>query len=98
MKPLKTEFKKNSYIHTVLWRDENYAITELKDEDTGKVACYESFEIIKNKARTTSIMTTEAFESTPSNEQWGMKGLTSHSFEDAKLKINKLKSKKKQNG
>jgi hypothetical protein len=98
MKPLQSEFKKNSYIHKVLWRDEKYAITELTDEDTNRVACYEAFEIIKNKARTTYLMTTEAFESTPSNEQWGTRGLTAHSFEEAKNKINKLKSKKKQNG
>lgn len=98
MKPLKETFRKNSYLHEVLWRDDQYAITKLTDEDTGRVACYEAFEIIKNPARTTSLMTTEAFESTPSNEQWGYKGLTAHSYEEAKLKLDKLKSKKKENG
>jgi len=98
MKPLKETFHKNSYLHEVLWRDEDYAITKLTDEDTNRIACYEAFEIIKNPARTTKLMTTEAFESTPSNEQWGYKGLTAHSFEEAQNKINKLKLKKKQNG
>ena len=94
MKALKEQFTKNGYSHKVLWRDEDYAVTEVSDTDTKKVYCYEAFEIIKNPARTTKLMTTEAFESTPSNEQWGYKGLTAHSYEEALKKINKLKDKK----
>jgi len=94
MRPLKEFYSKNSYNHRLVWRDEDYAITELSDQDTNKVYGYEAFEIIKHEARETKVMKTEAFESCPSNEQWGQKGYTAISIGDAHNKIKRLKSKK----
>jgi hypothetical protein len=94
MRELKEEFYKNSYKHNLVWRDEDYAITVLTDKDTNRIVCYEAFEIIKNLARKTDVMETEAFESTPSNEQWGYKGYTVTTKELAFNKITKLKSRK----
>lgn len=98
MKQLKENYKKNGYSHRLLWRDELYAITEVSDGKTKKVYCYEAFKIKKHRGRSTDLITVEPFESSPDNESWGMLGYTAVSFEDAKLKINKLKQKSKTNG
>ncbi len=94
MKTLKDQYGKNGYLHKLIWRDEVYAITEVSDQDSGKVYCYESFEIIRYPSKTTGQITYEGFESCPSNEQWGSKGLTANSLQDAFNKIQKLKTKK----
>jgi len=96
MKPLKEFYRKNGYNHKVLWRDDEYAITEVSDQDSNRVCCYEAFRIKRHKGKNTDIIKVEPFESSPDNESWGKTGYTANSFEDAKTKINKLKMK--QNG
>lgn len=94
MRPLKEFYTKNGYNHKVLWRDDEYAITEVSDRETDKVYCYEAFRIKRHKGRNTDLIKMEPFESSPDNESWGDTGYTAISFEDAKLKINKLKSRR----
>lgn len=94
MRPLKEQYNKNGYSHKLIWRDGDYAITEAYDVDDNKVRFYESFEIIKNVLAKSGSFMKEDFESTPSNEQWGVKGYTSWTLEEAKNKIEKLKARK----
>lgn len=95
MKTLPTKFKKNSYDHEVIWRDETHAITKLTEPSTGKIVCYEAFEIQKTENVYIKNRLVEASESTPSNERWGKLGFTLRNVEDAHKKINQLKNAKK---
>jgi len=97
MKRLPQVFQKNGYEHQIVWRDADYAITEVRDEDTKKVFCLEVFEIQKHEEKTIGDRTIEARESTPSNEDWGKKGFTVYKMVDAQLKVGILRSNKKKN-
>lgn len=94
MKRLPETFMKNSYKHVIIWRDADYAITEVRDEHTNKLYCLEAFEIQKHKETTIKGSLVEAREATPSNEEWGIKGFTVSNMTDAQLKIGFLRSNK----
>lgn len=94
MKRLPNTFMKNSYKHQIIWRDTDYAITEVRDEITNKLYCLEAFEIQKHKEVKIKDSLVEARESTPSNEDWGIKGFTVYNMVDAQLKIGVLKANK----
>lgn len=96
MKRLPEIFQKNGYEHSVIWRDSDYCITEVKDIDTKKLYCYEAFEIQKYKETEIKGKTIEAREATPPNEAWGEKGYTVHNLIEAQLKIGQMRSNKNQ--
>lgn len=93
MKLLETTFNKNSYTHEIIWRDSDYAITRLTDQDSGKFVCYEAFRIRKKKDTKIGNRFIPASEMTPSNEEWGLYGYTTRTEAQAKQKINLLKNK-----
>ena len=93
MKQLETTFKKNSFIHNIVWRDADYAITKLTDPDTGRFVCFEAFKIRKKPESKLGGRVLPASEITPSNEQWGKYGYTVYTLEQAHNKINILKNK-----
>lgn len=94
MKRLPETFYKNSYEHKILWRDSDYAITELRDEHTKKFVCLEAFQIQKMGEKKIGDNIIEAREATPSNEQWGILGYTVYTMVDAQLKIGQMRSNK----
>lgn len=94
MKRLPETYMKNSYKHILVWRDSDYAISEVRDEHTNKLYCFEAFEIQKHKETIIKGSLVEARESTPSNEEWGVKGFTTNNITDAQLKIGILRSNK----
>ena len=94
MKRLPEVFQKNGYEHILLWRDSEYAITEARDTDTKKVYFMEAFEIQRHKEKAIGDKLIEARESTPSNEDWGLKGYTVYNMTDAQLKIGIMRSNK----
>lgn len=93
MKTLKEQFVKNGYLHTMVWRDNEYVITKLTDKFSGMFVCYEAFKVKIHKPSTFSF-NSEAFESSPSNEVWGKTGYSVHTLDEAHKKINQLKQKK----
>jgi hypothetical protein len=95
MKKLKQTFKKNGYIHKLLWRDDEYGITEILDDETEKRVCFEAFRIKIHKERKTDLIKVEQFESTPANERWGVDGYSTWTYEQAEEKINLMKNRKK---
>lgn len=97
MRKLKSTYKKNGYIHNVLYNDSNFAISEVYDEDTDKVICYEIFQIIKNKSMKIAGREVEPWESCPSNEDWGMKGWTYRTYKEAENKLELIKNKNNEN-
>jgi len=95
MRKLKTTYKKNGYTHNVVYYDTVYAISEVYDEDICRVICYEIFQIKKNGTKIIDTKVIEAWESTPSNEEWGEKGWTYRTYEEAFNKLSIIKNKKK---
>lgn len=94
MKKLPEIFTKNKYEHRIIWRDSDYCITEVRDEDTKKVYCLEVFEIQKYPETKIKDTIIEAREATPSNEDWGTKGFTVHTMVQAELKVGMMRSNK----
>lgn len=86
MRPLKTNYRKNSYDFNLIEREGDVAIYEQIEPESGKKIGYEVFEVLKNKARTIAGRDIEATESCPNNEQWGKFGYTVYDFLDAKEK------------
>jgi hypothetical protein len=95
MKTLPSKYEKNSYIHYVEWRDEDYAITRLEEPSTGHFVCYEAFKIQKNPTVSIKNNIVEGSETSPSNERWGKYGYTVTTLERAHQKINEIKNRKK---
>jgi hypothetical protein len=94
MRKLPTIYNKNGYEHQVLWRDEEFAITEVRDLETKMVYCFEAFKIKVRKPSEIKGKNYPASESSPCNESWGVYGFTLPTLEKAKNKINQLKLKK----
>jgi len=76
MKKLAIQYKKNGCHHRQVYRHGDIAIYELTSPETGRVLCYEVFEVQKFKERIIKGSIIYESEGTPSNEQWGIRGFT----------------------
>ena len=97
MVKLKNEFYRAGYNHKILWRDEDYAVTELTDAEIGKVVCLEVFKIRIRKSGPPQSKSEYPRESIPGDEAWGVDGYTVYTMEQAHEKINYMRNRKKQN-
>jgi hypothetical protein len=93
MKTLERVYNKNGYEHHLVWRDEDYAITEIKDPETSRVVCYECFKIKFRKEHSIKGKLMPASETCPGNEEWGTHGYSVYNLQQAIDKINLLKLK-----
>jgi hypothetical protein len=94
MRKLKRTYKKNGYTHNVIYYDDVYAISEVYDEEICRVICYEIFQIKKNPTRIFNNKLIEGWEGTPSNEEWGQKGWTYRTYDEAFNKLSIIKKQK----
>lgn len=93
MVKLKEIYNKNGFIHNLIWRDEEYAITRLIDEDTKKFVCFEAFKIKIRESGPGNSTAEYPRESTPSNEAWGKYGFSVYTEDEAKNKIELMKKR-----
>jgi len=93
MVKLKNEYRKNGYDHTILWRDDEYAISKLCDDETGKQVCLEVFKIIIKKTPPPKSTSEYPREATPRDEEWGKYGYTVYTMEQAHEKIDMMRQR-----
>ena len=93
MVKLKPTFNRNGYCHKIVWRDENYAITELSDIDSDKFVCYEAYRVQVKKSGHPNSTAEYPRETTPRDEDWGKKGYSVWDLQTAHDKINLLRKK-----
>jgi hypothetical protein len=86
MKQIANTYNKNSFTFNLIERDQDVAIYEQIEPETGKRIAYEVFEVMKKQAVILHGNAIEAHESCPSNEQWGNYGFTVYDLKDAKDK------------
>lgn len=86
MKILGDKYKKNGYEFTLIERTGQVAIYSQIVPETGRLIAFEVFEVQKYPEKIIAGKIIPAFEATPSNEQWGLKGYTVHTFFEAKKK------------
>lgn len=90
MKILEKSFRKNGFDFEQVFRQGNVAIyKQTKAEQPGNIH-FEVGKIRENKARDQFGQHFEACESWPSSEEWGVRGFSYFSFEEANNKAIKL--------
>lgn len=98
MKVLATTYTKNSYSFTQVSREGNIAIYEQREPLNDRLLGYEVFIVQQNPERQIAGVKIPTSESTPGNEQWGTKGFTTHTLQQAKDKIPYLQDRIKGEG
>ena len=91
MVKLKNQYKKHGYDHEIIWRDDEYAISKLCDEETGKQVCLEVFRIIIKTDPPPNSTSEFPREAVPRDEEWGKYGYTVHTMEQAHEKVEMMK-------
>jgi len=89
MKKLPTCYHKNGYEFDLIERGGNIAIYRLSLDGEGKA--YEVFEVQQYAERIVKGTVIPSKEATPSNEQWGSKGFTYWSLEDAQKRAERMR-------
>jgi len=92
---LPNSYKKNGYYHRQIYREGDIAIYETKTPETGRVVCYEVFEIQKIPAGAINGKVYEAREATPSNSAWGILGWSVSNKDAAFKKVEYIRQREK---
>src|SRR5687767_11119901 len=87
MERLKTDYNKNGYTFSQVWRSADTAIYKQILPETGQAIAFEVFEIIVRKETKIGNSVIASGEAVPGNEQWGIKGYTVHTIFEAKQKV-----------
>lgn len=93
MVKLKNEYRKNGYDHTIIWRDDEYAISELIDCETGKKTCLEVFKIRIKKTGPPNTKSEYPREVVPRDEEWGKYGYSVYTMEQAHSKVEMMRNR-----
>lgn len=94
MVKLKTQLSRPGYALQQKWRDDEYAVYELTDAETGKFVCLEVFKIKIRKTGPPQSKSEYPRESIPHDEAWGRDGFSVYTMEKAHEKINFMKNRK----
>ena len=87
MKPLPTQYSKNSYNFKLVNRTDDVCIYEQREPSNNRLLGYEVFEVVKQQAGTLpNGKMVEEKEVTPSNSEWGRSGFTVRTIQDAEKK------------
>lgn len=87
MVKLRNTFNRDGFVHKIIWRDDEYAITRLTDDETGRFICLEAFRIIVKEKGHPNSRSEYPREALPQNEQWGKYGFTIYDMDKAMEKI-----------
>jgi len=89
---LKTNYVRNGYKHSLVWRDEKFAIVEMRDKISNNFICYEAFQIRikKNGFGSPDDYPQECW---PDDERWGSRGFSVYTLEQAHKKIELMKNR-----
>lgn len=95
MKPLGNTFSKNGFHYQLVTRHDDIAIFRQSREPNSKCFAYEVFFVKKAKECAIAGKVIEAHEAVPGNEEWGVKGWTFSTLEEARQRMRKLESQPK---
>lgn len=93
MVKLKSPYNRNGYNHELVWRDEEYAVSRLTDDETGSFVCLEAFKIRIKKSGHPNSTAEYPREAVPKDEEWGKYGYTVYTLKQALDKITMMRER-----